>query len=629
MADEFQILSFPQNIRTRPGTYIGSTENCKVMLKELVDNGVDEFLKGVNNTIYVKTPMTEEEFEFLVADKSTTGFKLDEAFLSDGTSTHKTIMDAAVSYIHAGTKFNKTSSQVGMNGAGTKAVNALSEKFVMITRVMSPDFKYPKHLKYNGEKWYFVHYSKGMKVEEGFMNDLSKFGYENLEDYTTIASFIPDMTIFETASYEIPKGIDYVQKDALLTNKELTIYVNDEVYISKLKDFKYSYDIEIPGIKGSKNPSIRLYGSFELSNDIFESKDIGAVNTMACHQGKHINIFKRAYKDAIKELYGDCKGNEAFGLNCFVFLKANEVDFDSQSKSKLSRITEFDEMNCYKLKDLIKSIMKEHNEEFQSQYDKIINFMDKKGELNKKQKINKLLGMDINNNSTKAQRRAGSYKPKKLKDAWSENRKECELLIFEGDSAAGSAHKTRDAKTQAIFPLRGVPLNTAKMDITKVLKNDEMKNMFRSIGAGVDGNFNLKKLRYSRIVYIGDADPDGYRIDALVVGAFLCHAKFLIEQGKLFLCETPFWIQDGKYIYSDEEDKLDKSKPFKRVKGLGGLGKHFHNCVTNKDTRRLVQVTMDDAREAIRILKDGNKKKELLLKTNVVSTELYTGEENG
>lgn len=642
-----EIKDYPENVKNRPGMWIGSTENCNVMLKELIDNAVDEFLVDHVSKIRIRIDNVSESEDkvlnrFIVADNSNTGFSLDEAKKKVNRngkeyeeSTGRTTMDAALNMLSSSTKFNKTVSQAGMNGVGSAVTNALSKEFIAISNLsINKNFnldKIPSRLReiYKGEKYYVITYHNGYCKSEIFTNELSSI-YSEFTDYSTIVSFIPDLDILETSSYVIPKGLDYVTKVAELSNKELEIIVDGKPYESKLKDYPYSFDVKLKGKDGGKNPEIRLFGSFGLSNDLFETSVRGAVNSMACHEGQHITLFRKAYKDAVKELYGsDCNGSEDMGLNMLVFIMANEVEYDSQSKKKMSRINDFDMSNYKVLREAIKSIMKDNDEIFYGQYMKILNFKDKKGELNKKQKINKLLGMDVNDNSTKAQRRQGSYKPRKLKDAWSSDRKKCELLVFEGDSASSSAHKTRNPQYQAIFPMKGVPINSSKLSITKALKNEEFRELFRGIGAGVDGNFNLKKLRYDKIIYFGDEDEDGARIKALIVGLFLCHAKFIIEAGKLYIGETPFYIQNGKYIYRDELDKLDHSKPFKRVKGLGGLGKDFGPCVTKSDTRRIVQVTLENANEAIQVLKSSSKKKELLLDTKVVSTELYKGSESG
>ncbi|MCQ2209101.1 MAG: hypothetical protein MJZ34_02305 [Paludibacteraceae bacterium] len=770
--DEFQILEGLTAIRTRPGTYIGDMSNVSNMVREVIDNGIDEFHKGVNDTVYIKIEdiktSPKKNIRCIVADRSKTGFPLDEAEIG-GKPIGQTKMDASVSHLHAGSKFDKSIAMNGMNGCftgdtliydadnkhvvrldslvgkqnikvlsvnkngraqivtadavvltkhvdvickvkigqtiikcttdhrfmlsngmykkaeelctgdclrsfgddfyvssvtkeqlntqipvydvmnagdnsnfmlaidggpkgifvhncGNKAVNALSDDFLMITKVIKKTTKFPKKLKYDGEKWYYLHYKKGVKKEEGFAKNLKELGFEDLKDYTTIVSFIPDLSIFETANYSLPKGLDYTLKLAELTGRKLNIILNDQPYVSKVEDLKYKFDVTMPGLyKDGKNPKVRIFGSFQFNGDILTKNNVGCVNSLAVHQGLHIDMFRKAYKLATRELLGDAGGMEDNGVDATVFILANEVDFDSQSKTKLSRIPDFDKNDLTVLKNELKSIMKSDLSEFEDNFAKIQNLRAKRGELNKKQTLANLLG-DMDDNSTKNTRRADSYKPKRLKDAWTSDRSKAELLVFEGNSALSSSHKTRNPEFQALFPMRGVCKNTIGKDILDVLKNDEMNDLFRSIGAGVEGFSNLSKIRFNKIIYFGDSDEDARRIVALFVGAFGQHAKFLIDAGKLFIGQTPFYFQNGKAIYAEDGDvdkQLDKSKPFERIKGLGGLGKHFHDAVTNVKTRRIVQVTNEDLEEALEVLRSGPKKKEILLSTKIVSTDVW------
>lgn len=769
-ANDFQILEGLTAIRTRPGTYIGDMSNVSNMIRETIDNAIDEYHKGVNDTVYIRIdPQPGKNIKVTVGDKSRTGFPLDEAEIN-GKPIGQTKMDASVSHLHAGSKFEKTSAMTGMNGCfigatpvmvsvdkqvwtsvkiedlaelskqnkyfvmtsngpaemlrcfetkettelvaielsnekfvnctpdhkfmlkngmykqasalrhndalqisrfaskairieevtpihlvkpvkvyditvaddvhnfalsagvivhncGNKAVNALSDSFFMVTRVIDKNTKFPKQLKYNGEKWYYLEYHRGVKKTEGFVKNLKEFGLENLKDYTTLVQFIPDLTMFETANYSLPKGMDYVLKLAELSGKKLKIILNDEEYKSSIEDMKYKFDVTMPGLPGGKNTKVRIFGSFQCNGDILSKNNIGCVNSLAVHQGIHIDMVRKAYKMATREVLGDCGGMEDNGMDFTVFILANEVDFDSQSKTKLSRIPDFDKNDITLLKNELKSIIKSNLSEFEENFVKIQNLRAKRGELNKKQTLMNMLG-DVTDTSTKGTRRADSFKPKRLKDAWTQNREKAELLVFEGNSAMNSAFKTRDPEFQAIFPMKGVCKNTVGLDILDVLKNDEMNDLFRSIGAGVEGFSNLDKIRYGKIIYCGDEDPDAKRIIALFIGAFGAHAKFLIEAGKLFVARTPFYIQNGKPLYMEEEDQLDKNKPFERIKGLGGLGKYFHDGITNAETRRLIQVTPEMLQEALEVLRSGPKKKELLLSTKIVSLEPWE-ETNG
>jgi DNA gyrase subunit B len=278
----------------------------------------------------------------------------------------------------------------------------------------------------------------------------------------------------------------------------------------------------------------------------------------------------------------------------------------------------------YHLKNALKKIMKANEEEFRTQYDKLVNFKLKKGDLNKKQKINTLLGQDIQSDSVRNARRAASYLPSKLLDAYSSNRQDCELFIVEGNSAMSDFQKYRDAKVHAVIPLRGVPLNACHHDIDKVLEvSQEFRDMMKGIGSGVDENYNLKKLRYGKIIVSADADADGNRICAMILGFFGAHCKYLIDNGNVYVAVTPFYIQEGNLFYNGEHNKLNTRKPFKRIKGLGSLGKDFPNALLNQKTRRLIKVTSENVNEAIAVLTNAGRRKELLLESGALKEEVY------
>jgi len=632
MSENFRILEGLSAVRVRPGMYLGNVEDCDNLLKELIDNSIDEYQSGRASRVDIKI----NEGVFTVGDNSSRGISVHEAVKDDGTPAGRSIMDAAIGVLHSGTKFNKSGSAIGQNGLGLALVNAVSDRFIMISNVKTKsDFdpaKLPPSFKYNGETYCYSEYSKGEKTREGFTNELSELSIdESFSSCSTITSFTPDLTIIGSTDYKIPLAIDFMLKYSSVTDKPLEVYINDILYQSRLVDYEHEFDITINGLPGSINPSIRLLGSFGLSDDLFSSNVTGSVNGNNTPHGKHIEIFKKEYRNAFTELYGDCNGMETYGLNLLLICMANEVDYGSQIKTSLTRITNFDYSNMYKLQNLIKSIMKRNNDKFQEQYDKINNFREKKGDLNKRQKLNKLLGQEINDNSPKNIKRADSFKPAKLFDAWeTKDRNRCDLYVVEGSSAMSDFIKYKVNQFQAVLPLKGVPLNSSRFSIDHVLKsNAESRDLLKAIGAGVDGHCNIKKLRYGKIIIAADADCDGYRIEALVVGLFLFHASFLIESGHVYVLRTPSYIQGNKYIYNGiNEDELDKSKPYKRIKGLGSLGKDFKKAVIDNSSRKLIQVTMDNAKEAKLILNNGSKKKEILISSGALDPTLY-GADNG
>ena len=159
------------------------------------------------------------------------------------------------------------------------------------------------------------------------------------------------------------------------------------------------------------------------------------------------------------------------------------------------------------------------------------------------------------------------------KAAGTKEKDKCELFITEGLSAARGLAKSRDRKYQAILPLRGKILNTAKLGLEVVVENKEISSLFALLGCGVEGvNFKLEDLRYNKIIISSDQDPDGMHIRALVLSTqFLKFTPELISNGKIYIVNTPLYIQDGNFIYNENDKLFDKSRSFSRKKGLGSL----------------------------------------------------------
>ena len=623
--EEFKILDGWESVRKRPGWYAGDISDSQPLVKEILDNALDEAQKGYASEIYLEL---NPEKGHVIADNSSQGFPLTEAVLPTGEKTGKTVMEASVSYLSAGSKFDKTKVQTGANGTGSTVVNFLSKEYLMVSNIACrKKFKprFPKRIQKLWERskernFYFVRFKDGKFHSDGFVNDLKKFGLSDLEKYSTIIRFLPDTSIIGSAESPVPENLKYVMKILQIKGRQVKIIVNGKQFTEQLADYKYPFYIDIKG-KGI-NPKIELMGSFELSGDIFKSHIEGSANGAITPRGRHIDMFRREFQNAIQEVFGKAaEGFESNGINLFIVLLANEVDFSSQAKTTLSRIPEFDpEKSGSRLKTELVRIIKKDRKLFEEYYAKLVNFKAKKQDLNKQQKINTILGTNIQDNSLTAQRRAASFLPSKLMDAYSTNRKECELFLVEGLSAASDFKKYRNPKIHAVLPLRGVPLNACNHDIAKVLeRSQELRDMIKGIGSGVDGNYNLKKLRYGKIILATDSDPDGCHIAALLCGMFGAHCKYLLENGSVYMAVTPYYIQDGKYFYPGDAAKLKHGRPFKRIKGLGSLGQDFAGALINPKTRKLVRITPEGIEDALLVLTDDKKRKEMLVSTGAVS----------
>lgn len=194
--------------------------------------------------------------------------------------------------------------------------------------------------------------------------------------------------------------------------------------------------------------------------------------------------------------------------------------------------------------------------------------------------------------------------------------------------------KVRDPYYHACLPLRGVSMNAVFRSLEDVMQNDELSDLVQSIGAGIDDVYDLNGLRYNEIIITVDADFDGNHIAALLLGFFSAHMPWLIEAGKVYLLKSPFYKQDDKFIYQDEMDKLDKSRPFQRFKGLGSLHagnpkarQEIIDIFINPNTRKLIQITPEGIDRAIMTVGDKHTRRRLMQNMNYVENKSKEFEE--
>lgn len=624
--ERFRILDGWESVRKRPGWYAGDISDSQPLVKEILDNALDEAQKGYADEIYLRLDPVSGH---VVADNSSKGFPLTEARLPTGELTGKTVMEASVSYLSAGSKFDKTRIQTGANGTGSTVVNFLSREYLIVSNIsrrkkFRPDF--PARVRKFWDRarardFYYVRFKDGKFSSDGFVKDLSKLGLGGMEKYSTIVRFLPDTSIMGSADSPVPENLRYVMKILELKGRKVRVLVNGSEFRETAEDYEFPFRVLVKG-KGKINPSVEIMGSFGISGDMFKSRVAGTVNGAITPRGLHVSMFRDAFRTAFRtEIGTEADGTEADGISMFVILLANEVDFSSQAKTTLSRITDFDpSLAASPLAEAIAGIIRKNRNVFQEYYARMVNFRRKKEELNCVRDINKILGTNIKSSSRDEEERARASLPSKLMDAYGTRRSECELFLVEGLSAASDFKKYRDPKIHAVLPLRGVPLNATGLDVRKVLeRSQELRDMIKGIGSGVDGNFNLKRLRYGKIIIATDGDPDGQRIAALLCGMFGAHCRYLLENGNVYMAVSPYYIQDGKFFYPGEESALDRRKPFKRIKGLGSLGKDFPGALINPRTRRLARITPDGLKDALMVLADKDRRKEILVKTGALS----------
>ncbi|GAL72284.1 DNA topoisomerase IV subunit B [Jejuia pallidilutea] len=572
--DNIRSLDWKEHIRMRPGMYIGKLgdgsspdDGIYILLKEVLDNSIDEFVMGAGKTIEI----------------SIQGNKVIVRDYGRGIPLGKVV--DVVSKMNTGGKYDSKAfkKSVGLNGVGTKAVNALSNYF----RVESNR---------DGK-------SASAEFEQGNLTN-----QELLDDTTrrkgTKVSFVPDETIFKNYKYRSEYVVKML-KNYVYLNPGLTIVFNGEKYFSEngLKDLlaeKISEsdllypiihlrgdDIEI-ALTHSKTQYSEEYNSF-----------VNGQNTT--QGGTHLNAFREALVKTIREFYG--KNFDASDVRKSVVsaiaIKVMEPVFESQTKTKLGSTDmggDYPTVRTY-INDFVKTNLDNYLHKNADTAEKI-----QRKILQAERERKELSGI---RKLARDRAKKASLHNKKLRDCRvhfgdtkNERNLETTLFITEGDSASGSITKSRDVNTQAVFSLKGKPLNSYGLSKKIVYENEE----FNLLQAALNIEESLEDLRYNNVVIATDADVDGMHIRLLLITFFLQFFPEIIKEGHLYILQTPlFRVRNKKetiYCYSEEEriNAIEKLKPkpeITRFKGLGEISpdefKHFIG-----DDIRLDPVMLDD-----------------------------------
>ena len=573
--DNIRSLDWKEHIRMRPGMYIGKLgdgsspdDGIYILLKEVLDNCIDEFVMGAGKTI-----------EVTIKDKTVT-----VRDYGRGIPLGKVI--DVVSKMNTGGKYDSLAfkKSVGLNGVGTKAVNALSNYF----RVESV----------RDEKQKAAEFSAGnLVLEEDIIETTKRKG--------TKVIFTPDEAIFKNYKFRFEYVIKMLKNYCYLNNG-LTILFNGEKYFSEngLKDLLeetiHADDLEYPIIhlKG-EDIEIALTHSKTQYSEEYHSFVNGQNTTQG---GTHLAAYREAIVKTIREFYN--KSFEASDVRksivTAISIKVMEPVFESQTKTKLGSTDMGSEPGMPSVRTFVNDFVKTKLDNYlhknpptaEALLRKILQAERERKELSGIRKL-----------ATDRAKKANLHN-KKLRDCRAhlpdtKNPKclESTLFITEGDSASGSITKSRDVNTQAVFSLRGKPLNSYGMSKKIVYENEE----FNLLQAALDIEDGLEKLRYNNIVIATDADVDGMHIRLLLITFFLQFFPELIKEGHLYILQTPlFRVRNKKetiYCYSDEERKaaIEKLKPkpeITRFKGLGEISPdEFKNFIG--ETIRLDPIMMD------------------------------------
>jgi topoisomerase-4 subunit B len=572
--DNIRSLDWKEHIRMRPGMYIGklgdgssADDGIYILLKEVIDNCIDEFVMGAGKTIEISI----KESEVKVRDYGR-GIPLGK------------VVDV-VSKMNTGGKYDTRAfkKSVGLNGVGTKAVNALSSYF----KVESSRDGQSKT----------AEFSAGNLVNEALADSSKRRG--------TLVSFIPDESIFKKYIYR-NEYVERMLKNYVYLNPGLTIVFNGEKYHSEnglkdlLEDNNNQDDFLYPIIhlKGNDIEVAMTHSKTQYSEE-YHSFVNGQHTTQG---GTHQAAFREAIVKTIREHYN--KNFDASDVRKSIIsaisIKVMEPVFESQTKTKLGSTDMGGNLPTVRtyINDFVGKYLDNYLHKNQDVKDalqkKILQAEKERKELSGIRKL------------ARERAKKASLHNKKLRDCRvhlgdlkKDRRLETTLFITEGDSASGSITKSRDVNTQAVFSLRGKPLNSYGMSKKIVYENEE----FNLLQAALNIEDSLEDLRYNNIVIATDADVDGMHIRLLLITFFLQFFPELIKENHLYILQTPlFRVRNKKetiYCYSEEEkraaiEKLSGKPEITRFKGLGEISPdEFQHFIG--DDIRLEPVMLDKA----------------------------------
>lgn len=558
--DNIRSLDWKEHIRMRPGMYIGklgdgssADDGIYILLKEVLDNSIDEYIMGAGKSI----------------DISIQGNKVIVRDYGRGIPLGKVV--DVVSKMNTGGKYDSRAfkKSVGLNGVGTKAVNALSSFFkVESTR--------------DGK-------SASAEFESGILKD-----QDLLEDTSrrkgTKVSFVPDPTIFKNYKFR-NEYVARMLKNYVYLNTGLTITLNGEKFYSEnglkdlLEDHSKKEDRSYPTIHlKSDDIEVAITHSKTQYSEEYHSFVNGQNTTQG---GTHLAAFREAFVKTIRDFFG--KNYDASDVRKSIIsaiaVKVMEPVFESQTKTKLGST----EMGggLPTVRTFINDFLKTHLDNYLHKNPETADAIQRKI-LQAERERKELSGI---RKIAKERAKKASLHNKKLRDCrvhfgdTKNNRNlESTLFITEGDSASGSITKSRDVNTQAVFSLKGKPLNCYGLTKKIVYENEE----FNLLQAALNIEESIEDLRYNNIVIATDADVDGMHIRLLLITFFLQFFPELIKEGHLYILQTPlFRVRNKKetiYCYSEEEriNAIEKLKPkpeITRFKGLGEISpnefKHF------------------------------------------------------
>ena len=579
--DNIQTLEWQEHVRMRPGMYIGklgdgssADDGIYILLKEVIDNSIDEFVMGAGKQIEVRI----EDNKVTIRD------------FGRGIPLGKVV--DVVSKMNTGGKYDSRASKksVGLNGVGTKAVNALSSYFYVASVR-------------DGQR-------KSATFSLGVLQEESPLEASN-EKRGTLVTFVPDSTIFKNYKFR-SEYVVRMLKNYTYLNPGLTIVYNGEKFFSEngledlLKEDNNEEDFAYPIIHLSgEDIEIALTHSKSQYSEQYYSFVNGQNTTQG---GTHLNAYREAIVATLRNYYN--KSYDASDIRKSIIgaisIKVMEPVFESQTKTKLGS-TEMGE-GMPTVRTYITNFVQKHLDDYLHKQPEVAEEIQKK--ILQAERERKDLS-DIRKSARDSAKKVSLHNKKlrdcriHLTDSKHEQALESTLFITEGNSASGSITHSRDANTQAVFSLRGKPLNSFGKTKKIVYENEE----FNLLQAALDIEDSIENLRYNNIVLATDADVDGMHIRLLLITFFLQFFPELIKEGHVYILQTPlFRVRNSKetiYCYTEEErvnaiEKL-KNPEITRFKGLGEISPDEFKHFIGQDMR-LDPVMMDKAMHIEKLL---------------------------
>jgi len=608
-ASSITILEGLEAVRKRPAMYIGDTDITGLhhMIYEIADNSIDEALAGYASTITVT-----------LNSDNTVSVEDDGRGIPTGIHPVKKIsaLEIAATILHAGGKFGEGAYKVssGLHGVGLSVVNALSE--------------YMKAEVFQNGEHHLQEYHKGRPEKP--VRVIGK-----TDKHGTKITFKPDPEIFKITTFNLKTLLTRFRQQAYLTAglKFRLIDNRGEQDRSQDADLPIDYTFCFQGgvrsyIKLLNNPYKVVHNNIFYVKNTYENVDVEvalqytedlqervlafANNVFNPEGGTHVAGFRIALTKALNDYIArtatekekDIKisGDDSReGLTAIVSVKVHDPQFEGQTKIKL---------NNPEVTQIVRKVVSEELDKYLEENPK-----------DAKNLVGKVVLTQKARKAAKAAREAivrkgafeGGGLPGKLADCSSKKAEDSELFIVEGDSAGGSAKQARDRNTQAIFPLRGKPLNSEKYRLDKVMANQELKNLVIALGTGLGETSDLEKLRYHKIILMTDADVDGEHITTLILTMFFRHLKPIIDHGYLYLAQPPLFkveiSKDESYWVKNDEERVallkrltaegKTPKNVQRFKGLGEMNpEQLWETTMDPKKRILKRIFIEDAEEA-------------------------------